>query len=150
MKLIAHRGNIDGPNLLNENNPEHIDNIILQGYDVEIDIRFDDDTKKFFLGHDYSKYLVNWSWLHKHKEKLWIHCKNYDALSKLIEIDRGGIYLNYFWHDTDDVIITSKGYMWANPGTYIEGSIAVLPEYKKDKIEGRLGVCSDYIINYEH
>ena len=39
--------------------------------------------------------------------------------------------------------------MWANPGTYIEGSIAVLPEYKKDKIEGRLGVCSDYIINYE-
>ena len=25
MKLIAHRGNIDGPNLLNENNPEHID-----------------------------------------------------------------------------------------------------------------------------
>ena len=63
MKLIAHRGNINGPNLLEENRPEYIDFAIQLGYNVEIDIRFDDDTKQFFLGHDYSKYLVNWSWL---------------------------------------------------------------------------------------
>jgi hypothetical protein len=40
--------------------------------------------------------------------------------------------------------------MWANPGVYIEGSIAVLPELKNDNLTDRLGVCSDYIINYEH
>jgi len=153
MKLIAHRGNIDGPNLLNENNPEHIDNIILQGYDVEIDIRFDDDTKQFFLGHDYSKYLVNWFWLYKHKEKLWIHCKNIEALYQFSSnLDD----YNYFWHEQDSYTMTSKKYIWSYPGKrYNSKSIILMPElnlfefinceYIVMKYYDCFGICSDYV-----
>jgi hypothetical protein len=148
MILISHRGNIDGPNVENENKPSYISTAIEKGYDCEVDFWF--VNNKFVLGHDEPQYEIPIEFIQSYYRKLWIHCKNYDALSKLVEIDRGGVYLNYFWHNTDDVIITSQGYMWANPGVYIENSIAVLPEYKEDNLEGRLGICSDYIINYEH
>jgi hypothetical protein len=148
MILISHRGNIDGPNVDNENKPSYIANTIDKGYDCEVDFWYTDN--KFTLGHDNPQYEIPIEFIQTYYNRLWIHCKNYDALSKLIEIDRGGVYLNYFWHESDDVIITSKGYMWANPGVYIEGSIAVLPELKNDNLTDRLGVCSDYIINYEH
>ena len=147
MILISHRGNINGKDESKENKPSYIVDAIRKGYNVEVDFWY--DNGKFVLGHDEPQYTIPLNFIENYYRYLWIHCKNYDALSKLIEIDRGGIYFNYFWHDTDDVIITSKGYMWANPGTYIEGSIAVMPEQKKDEIKGRLGVCSDYIINYE-
>jgi len=147
MILISHRGNINGKDESKENKPSYIVDAIRKGYNVEVDFWY--DNGKFVLGHDEPQYSIPLDFIENYYRYLWIHCKNHDALSKLVEIDRGGVYFNYFWHDSDDVIITSKGYMWANPGTYIEGSIAVMPEYKKDKIEGRLGVCSDYIINYE-
>ena len=147
MILISHRGNINGKDESKENKPSYIIDAIRKGYNVEVDFWY--DNGKFVLGHDEPQYSIPIDFIENYYRYLWIHCKNHDALSKLVEIDRGGVYFNYFWHDTDDVIITSKGYMWANPGTYIEGSIAVMPEYKKDKIEGRLGVCSDFIINYE-
>jgi hypothetical protein len=147
MILISHRGNINGKDESKENKPSYIVDAIRKGYNVEVDFWY--DNGKFVLGHDEPQYSIPIDFIENYYRYLWIHCKNHDALSKLVEIDRGGVYFNYFWHDTDDVIITSKGYMWANPGTYIEGSIAVMPEYKKDEIEGRLGVCSDFIINYE-
>jgi len=147
MILISHRGNINGKDESKENKPSYIVDAIRKGYNVEVDFWY--DNGKFVLGHDEPQYSIPLDFIENYYRYLWIHCKNHDALSKLVEIDRGGVYFNYFWHDSDDVIITSKGYMWANPGTYIEGSIAVMPEYKKDKIEGRLGVCSDYIINHE-
>lgn len=147
MILISHRGNINGKDESKENKPSYIVDAIRKGYNVEVDFWY--DNGKFVLGHDEPQYSIPLDFIENYYRYLWIHCKNHDALSKLVEIDRGGVYFNYFWHDSDDVIITSKGYMWANPGTYIEGSIAVMPEYKKDKVEGRLGVCSDYIINYE-
>ena len=147
MILISHRGNTNGKDESKENKPSYIVDAIRKGYNVEVDFWY--DNGKFVLGHDEPQYSIPLDFIENYYRYLWIHCKNHDALSKLVEIDRGGVYFNYFWHDTDDVIITSKGYMWANPGIYIEGSIAVMPEYKKDKIEGRLGVCSDYIINYE-
>jgi len=56
MKLIAHRGNIDGPNSSQENRPEYIEAAIAKGYDVEIDIRYDTFNKILYLGHDESQY----------------------------------------------------------------------------------------------
>ena len=61
MRLISHRGNIDGPNLNNENDPENILKVLNLGYDVEIDVWFIDN--EFYLGHDYPKYIVNKSFL---------------------------------------------------------------------------------------
>jgi len=146
MLLISHRGNTNGKQESEENKPSYIANTLSKGFDCEVDFWFIDN--KFLLGHDEPQYEIPFDFIQSYYRYLWIHCKNYDALSKLIEIDRGGIYLNYFWHDKDDVAVTSKGNLWANPGTYIENSIAVLPEIKKDKLDGRLGVCSDFISNY--
>ena len=50
MKLIAHRGNIDGPNPSKENHPEYIESAIVDGYDVEIDLRYDKVTETLWLG----------------------------------------------------------------------------------------------------
>ena len=38
MRLIAHRGNLNGPNPLTENDPTRITYCIEEGYDVEIDV----------------------------------------------------------------------------------------------------------------
>ena len=46
MKLIAHRGNIDGPSD-EQNSPDYIDNALSLGYDAEIDVRYDTLTPSF-------------------------------------------------------------------------------------------------------
>ena len=38
MLLIAHRGNINGPDKAKENHPDYINKAIEAGYNVEIDI----------------------------------------------------------------------------------------------------------------
>ena len=51
MKLIAHRGNVNGPDPLTENTPEKIESAITAGYDVEIDIWYDEEGKLLSLIH---------------------------------------------------------------------------------------------------
>ena len=63
MKLIAHRGNTEGPNPLEENKPEYIEQAIENGFDVEIDIWYITQTKQFFLGHNKPEYLITLFWL---------------------------------------------------------------------------------------
>tara|TARA_R100000908_G_C3612103_1_gene61803 strand:+ start:50 stop:496 length:447 start_codon:yes stop_codon:yes gene_type:complete len=148
MILISHRGNIDGPNPENENKPPYILDAIIKGYEVEVDFWF--SNNKFYLGHDEPQYDIPIEWLENNYRKLWIHCKNVDAINKLHELDRGGFYLNYFWHENDKVTLTSQGYLWAYPGVDCSNGISVMPELAKDfKLENVLGICSDYIINYE-
>ena len=98
MKLIAHRGNINGPDPENENSPKYIESAIQQGYDVEIDLRVDLGLQ---LGHDESQYFIDSSWLSTFKDNLWIHCKDF-AASRFIDIDfwfslskRSGLSLQY-------------------------------------------------------
>ena len=57
MKLISHRGNINGKHEKFENFPSYIDTAIDQGYDVEIDLWKDSDG--FYLGHDEPTYPVD-------------------------------------------------------------------------------------------
>jgi len=148
MILISHRGNIDGPNPENENKPSYILDAIVKGYEVEVDFWF--SNNKFYLGHDEPQYDIPIEWLEGNYRKLWIHCKNVDAINKLHELDRGGFYLNYFWHENDKVTLTSQGYLWAYPGVDCPNGISVMPELAKDfKLKNVLGICSDYIINYE-
>ena len=47
MKLIAHRGNINGPNPETENTVNQIDKCIEEGYDVEIDLWYNITRKPF-------------------------------------------------------------------------------------------------------
>lgn len=142
MILISHRGNIDGKEPSLENRPDFIDNAIRHGFDVEIDIRYIDGN--LFLGHDKADYNIDFKWLNERIDKLWVHCKNHSAVDFFYSTD-----FNYFWHDSDDMTITSKGIIWAHPKIQpIKNSIAVLPDGNDWEIENCKGICSDYIKNY--
>ena len=141
MILISHRGNINGKMDI-ENHPSYIDNAIELGYDVEIDIWYSDEL--LYLGHDLAQYKIDLEWLEDRKSKLWIHCKNHASLELLQQTD-----LHYFWHDNDDVTLTSKGIIWSHPKIQpLKNSIAVLPDNYNWDLTECMGICSDNIINY--
>ena len=143
MKLISHRGNINGKIIEAENRPDYIDDTIRLGYDVEIDLWVVDG--KIYLGHDSFQYEINDEWLNERIDKLWIHCKNVESLNWIKNTS-----LHYFWHENDTLTLTSKNYIWVYPGKQpIVGSIAVMPEVFNDDVSSCLGVCSDFIQNYK-
>lgn len=148
MKLIAHRGNISGKNPEKENQIDYITNALNEGYDVEIDIW--NDNEKWYLGHDEPMYLFDVYSLMSEFSSIWFHCKNFQALEKLLRY----VDANCFWHEFDKVTLTSKRYIWAYPGyTLRRGSICVLPEvYNISDKELKLcsGICSDYIERYKN
>ena len=147
MKLISHRGNINGRLTALENHPEYITKALQQGYDVEVDVWF---TDKFYLGHDEPTYDFPLSLVEEYCTRLWIHCKNIEALIKFKKLDNTGTRLNYFWHENDTATLTSKNYIWAYPGKQpIQNSIAVMPELYNDDTSQCVGVCSDYIQRYK-
>lgn len=147
MILISHRGNTVGPNPKQENHPDYILDTLRQGYEVEIDVWY---TDKLMLGHDSPQYEIDeYLFFVPWGKKLWIHCKNIEAVNYLH--DHPYVYLNYFWHENDTLTLTSQNYIWAYPGKQpIKNSIAVMPELKKDSTELCLGICSDYISHYEN
>jgi len=146
MLLIAHRGLTNGPNPTLENSPTQITNSINLGFDCEID--FWKIYNKFFLGHDEPQYEVDESFFFD--SSMWIHAKNIQALEWLTGLTNKN--LNFFWHQSDDYTITSKGYIWTYPGKiYTDKSICVMPEQFLS-IEKSLdlkcyGICSDYVDN---
>ena len=149
MKLISHRGNLNGPNKERENHPDYIWEALQAGYEVEIDVWWVDG--KFKLGHDEPQYGITQQWLNERKDKLWIHCKNYEAVEWFSELESVGSDFNYFWHQEDDVTLTSMNFIWVYPGKQpIKKSIAVMPEIHEDDISECVGVCSDFIENYKH
>ena len=136
MKLIAHRGNINGPDPEKENSPKYIESAIQQGYDVEIDLRV---GVGFQLGHDKSQYFIDSSWLSTFKDNLWIHCKDFATLTYLTE--RRFVGYNYFWHHD---LATSCDF-----GTIKDVSKnSVLVDLEGVNREADCyGICSDYVGN---
>jgi len=146
MKLIAHRGNTNGRFESYENEPMYIDLAIQKGYDVEIDVWYKDNV--LWLGHDKPDYGIDFRWFRDRIDKLWIHCKNIEAVVYFKDIFENYPF-NYFWHDTDDVTLTSCNYIWAYPGKQpIRNSIAVMPELNDDDVSQCIGVCSDFVEKY--
>jgi hypothetical protein len=141
--LISHRGNINGRIPLRENEPSYIRNAIHLGYDVEVDVWYSNNT--FWLGHDNPEYQIGLYFLLENADKLWCHAKNIEAI---VEMKKEKT-INCFWHQKDDITLTSKGYIWAYPGKQpIKNSIAVMPEIYNDDLDKCIGICSDYISNY--
>ena len=143
MKLIAHKGNVNGPNPSTENTPQQIEWCIENGYDVEIDVRYNVEKDKFYLGHDESKYEINWWWLAGKLEHLWIHCTDLTSLHEFTSNTSG---YNYFWHQGDDYTLTSKGQIWASSGKpYKEDTVIVVENPEDVKEYDCYGICSDYV-----
>lgn len=147
MKFIAHRGNIDGPNSLRENDPVYIDGAIAKGFDVEIDVGYALDS--LYLGHNIPAYRISDDWIRERANHLWVHCKNFEALEHVAKIDP--LKTNFFWHELDKYTLTSLGWIWVYPGEWLlEESICVLPELGfSGLLEFCGGICSDYIQKYK-
>jgi hypothetical protein len=145
MRLISHRGNLDGPDPDKENRPEFIQAAINLGYDVEIDVRLIDGN--LFLGHDNPDHPVDIQWLVDRKDKLWVHAKNFPAIDLLIEHG-----LHIFYHQSDGhAIIGNTKYIWSCNITEANER-SVIPLISTEEIEANKGldmrfhgVCSDYI-----
>jgi hypothetical protein len=140
MKIISHRGNLIGRISEKENHPNYINAAISSGYEVEIDLWFQDD--KFFLGHDNPQYEIEINWIHDRKNKLWVHAKNLEVIPHLYNTD-----INWFWHDTDKLTITSKGFIWCYPNVFIENGITVALEHQEVP-NNIFAVCTDEPIKF--
>lgn len=144
MIYISHRGNLDGPNPSQENNPIYIEQAINEGFSVEVDFRIKDG--RLYLGHDEPQYEISFQWLQVLYRNLWIHCKDKEAFNFALSKN-----LHCFWHNIDDYTITSEGYVWAYPGKESVGRFCILvmpdtiwinDEFLSSKF---LGICSDNI-----
>lgn len=145
MFYIAHRGLVDGPNEKLENHPDHILYVIEDlDYHCEVDVRY--IKNQWWLGHDEPTYKVDESFIGK--QGLWLHCKNLDALYRLVNAP---FHYEYFWHQEDDFTLTSSGYIWTYPQKHLTNrSIAVVPEtcdnyWNYAKSVNLQGVCTKYV-----
>lgn len=141
MLKIAHRGNVNGPSEA-ENQPAYLLDAIAQGYEVEVDVWF--VAGNLWLGHDYTQYQIDYTFLSKIADKAWFHCKNQEALAYFNDSLTS---LRYFWHEEDKYTLTSTGQIWVYPGeTSPRNSIVVdldlsnLDAYK----DTAYAVCTDY------
>ena len=142
MLIISHRGNLEGENLNTENSPSQIETAINFGYDVEIDLWLIDND--FMLGHDKPEHPISLDWLVSNEKILWVHCKNFEAIDYL---SKNQINLNYFFHDSDDLTLTSRNFMWIYPKkTYSNNSVIVckdVDEFANYLKKPPFGVCTD-------
>lgn len=146
MLLISHRGNLNGPNPELENSEAYIEAALVGGFDVETDV-WSDDNGDVFLGHDNPTYKTSVEFLSKHKEKLWIHCKNLSAINMMLSLNG----FNFFWHQNDDYTLTSKKYIWTYPNKKVSKNnvLVVQEKFNKEELPDCLGVCSDYVGLYK-
>ena len=154
-RLIAHRGNLNGPNPEKENHPDYIHAAIQKGYEVEVDLwKMNGDL---YLGHDSPQYKINQKYLDliASADSLWTHAKNIEAFQYL-SCHENLHYTkkwNYFWHQEDDYTLTSLQYIWAYPGKKLtNNSVCVLPERTKCdtlSLQSCKGICTDYVYEYE-
>jgi hypothetical protein len=142
MKVISHRGNLNGANPARENTQQYIIDALIEGYDVEVDVWYQDGS--YFLGHDAPNHKVDYCFLLH--TGMWLHCKTVETLVELYK----DIRLNVFFHEKD-IAITSMGYLFTAPGLPLwKRSVAVMPEMSEGwDISDAYGVCTDYPLNYK-
>lgn len=146
MILISHRGNIDQKIPALENTPVYIERALNAGYNVEIDVWKNNGL--WYLGHDMPVRQIDISYLKN--DRLWCHAKNLPALEGLMSHSD----IRFFWHQEDDVTLTSDNYVWTYPGKkLISNSICVMPErhgIRKEHVSltSCAGICSDVISKY--
>jgi hypothetical protein len=149
--IIAHRGNIKGPNPKKENSPSYINAALNEGYGCEVDVWYE---KGWWLGHDKPQYKTTLIWLAT-TCNLWVHCKNLKAMEQM-SIQHLNHFPNvphYFWHENDTVALTNRGLLWTFPRRPLTAmSICVLPElgsYTDKELMTALGICTNLCDEYK-
>lgn len=145
MKFIAHRGNISGININKENTIDYIISALNQDFEVEIDLWYENGI--YYLGHDEPKNKISLSFIGLTAEYLWCHAKTVDTLNELLKYPN----INCFFHQTDDVTLTSHKYMWTFPEKPLSERSILLKFVKDEKYIipiNIVGICSDNIDFY--
>lgn len=138
MKLIAHRGNIQGAKRWFENKPEYVDIALQLGYDVEVDVFY--EKGDFWLGHDAPRYRVNEAYLTL--PGIWCHAKSMEALERMLNNPE----IHCFWHEEDQFTLTSRNLIWtADESSANENSVLVSLDETTDKFTKLYGICSDNV-----
>jgi len=141
MKIISHRGNLNGRNPSTENSLPAINVALYHGFDVEIDVWYRNNN--WYLGHDKPQYFIDEPFLEN--KKLWCHAKNLDALNLMIKNKK----IHCFWHQNDDFTLTSKNYIWTYPNKDAGSNSIIVLKNSKDKIPKKcFGICTDFALSY--
>lgn len=143
MLLVAHRGNFEGPKPELENSLSYVSLALEQGFHCEVDLwKYDNDL---WLGHDGPEHRVSRDYILEHSRKLWLHCKNLEALQFISEHKA---ILNGFWHEEDSYSLTTKGYIWTFPGKSVTPLSVIVDNSRhatKSVSPSAFGVCGDYV-----
>lgn len=149
MILISHRGNTDSIQPERENTKQYIIEAFYKGFDVEIDVWKINES--LYLGHDKPEHKVDIDWLDTNRRFLWVHTKNFEALSYLLEYSR----LRLFYHQKEQhtIIANSEGVIWShNIQEADRNSIIPLLSEREllsyDKSKKVYGICSDFVGKY--
>ena len=144
MKIISHRGNLNGPIPELENSPGYTIKAIEAGFDVEVDVWTLDSS--LYFGHDRPLYgPISDDFIEEMSEYSWFHCKNFEALNWFVS--RNDNKLRYFWHQNDLFTLTSTNHIWTFPeNEYSQRSILVDPDLSAVVINGLYGICTDFPI----
>ncbi|MFM2010735.1 MAG: Synechococcus phage [Bacteroidota bacterium] len=142
MYIISNRGNLNGRISEFENQPQYVDEAIVNhGLFVKIDVWVVDN--KFYLGNEEPTYLIDPHWLIYREADLLIQARNVDAVKFLNSLN-----LNWFWHETDELTISSGGtVLLFNDNLFIKDCITFV-ESENKKIVSESGVCADHPITY--
>jgi hypothetical protein len=145
MKIISHRGNINGIVTNKENRPSYIDCAVQLGLEVEVDLRYQDGN--FWLGHDTADYIITADWIAKRANSLWFHCKNINAVHKLKDLSS---QIKYFCHSSDPYVPTSTGHLWVHDLSATLNNNCIIPLLGDTDIDLYHGapvyaICTDYV-----
>ena len=140
MKLIAHRGNLNGPRPDKENSPEYLLRAVDNGYDCEVDVWVLDDD--IWLGHDHPDYIVTKEFINN--PAFWNHAKNLKALYYMLDNN-----IRCFWHEGDERTLTSDGFIWTYPDKEVTDKSIICLINNTDPIpDNCYGICSDWVSKY--
>jgi hypothetical protein len=142
MKLISHRGNLNGPATKTENTVDQITYALNLGFDVEIDVWYIDN--EIYLGHDNPQHKTTVDFIQQ--PGLWCHAKHLPALEFMLQNN-----VHCFWHENDERTLTSKGYIWTYPDKQVSKSSVIVVLKKELEITNTdiVGVCGDYVSEWK-
>lgn len=143
MKIISHRGNLNGRISQLENYPTYINWAIENGFDVEIDLRMSDG--KLYLGHDTPDNRVDLQWLINRNKSLWVHCKDLESVAYCEK-------LRVFCHTQDPFCIVYPKHIWVHDLSLKLNKNCIIPLLSKEDIDNfdftRVddlgGICTDF------
>jgi hypothetical protein len=156
LQIIAHRGNLYGPDAATENTEKAIEAALDAGFAVEIDVWASKNlTGIYYLGHDKPEREISiqkilyWT----QKNFVYLHCKDLFTLTEYMGIISPPIGITPFFHDKDDAILLTNGCIWVHPNAiqdamnncWTGAAIAVVrgkPAY--NALKRFYGVCTDY------